>query len=234
MNEYPRDEFDAVPENSRREGAHRTFVQLRDPRKGVWPIVICGVLALVVGLVSYFVIAPKADKAIHTEPSSTSASQGAAGTGSKAPESTGASQTPSASGSATPSATPLDTPTETPSETRSSSESTPSSSESSSSPATSSSSADVKKSTRVGVYNGTGVSGLAGGSSSTLRGAGFANTSTGNWTKRAAVSAVYYKTSDLADTAKEIASELGISAVVQTSNIPSAVSVVIGSDKLTR
>ena len=232
MNEYPRDEFDAVPENSRREGAHRTFVQLRDPRKGVWPIVICGVLALVVGLVSYSVIAPKADEAIHAEPSSTS--QGTAGTGIKAPESTGASQTPSASGSATPSATPSETPTETPSETSSSSESTPSSSESSSSPTTSSSSANVNTSARVGVYNATGVSGLAGGSSATLRGAGFANTSTGNWTKRASVSAVYYKTSDLAETAKEIASELGISAVVQTSNIPSAVSVVIGSAQLTR
>lgn len=229
MNQYPRDEFDVVPENARREGAHRSFVRLRDPRTGIWTLIVIGLMALVVGAVMFFVVHPQVASVASDVEAGTSQGEGAsdqddaASTGGKssgadssaAPASGGASssgsnssQQPSESGSA-----------------GSSSSASPSTGESSGSTGA------ANLSTAVGVYNGTGRSGLASGSASSLKNAGYTSVTTANWTKRTSVSAVYYKDAASKATAEAIAKRLKISTVVQTANIPSPVSVVIGTDR---
>lgn len=55
MSQYPRDEFDKVPETSTRQGVHRErLIPARS--SGVGLIITVGVLALLVGLAAYFVL----------------------------------------------------------------------------------------------------------------------------------------------------------------------------------
>lgn len=227
MNQYPRDEFDAVPERSQREGVHRSFLSVRDPRRGVWIIVVFGVLALIVGVCMYIFVRPMAIAANETEedPASSSAAASSAPASAASSSAASSSAATSAASSAPSSAVSSAPSSSAPS---SSASSTQESSEAASSSASDSASADTSLS--VGVYNGTKVSGLANGSASSLRDEGFSSVTTGNWTKSAASSAVYYRSADSEATAHRIASRLGISTVYMTSNIPVEISVVIGAD----
>lgn len=220
MTQYPHDEFDVVPENARREGSHRSFVRLRDPRTGIWTLIVIGVVALAVGAIMFFVVHPQMQTASgDTEPgtsqgedsgddgASDDASGSAAPTSSAPAPSSDGSQAPSNSASPSDSASP-------------STDASPSSGD-----------ADADLSAPVGVYNGTGRSGLATGSASTLKSSGYTNVTTANWTKRTSVSAVYYKSAASKATAEAVASRLKIGTVVQTANIPSSISVVIGTDR---
>lgn len=55
MTQYPRDEFDDVPEVSSRQGVHREH--LAAPRAGsLGLMILAGLLALLVGLTAYFVL----------------------------------------------------------------------------------------------------------------------------------------------------------------------------------
>ena len=54
MSNYPRDEFDAVEENSVRHGVHRAL--MGPHRRSLMPLMIFGVLALCVGLVAFFIM----------------------------------------------------------------------------------------------------------------------------------------------------------------------------------
>lgn len=59
VNEYPRDEFDDVPEDSSRRGVYRgKVVNPRASMKGLWAILAAGTLALLVGTVM-FVVQPR-------------------------------------------------------------------------------------------------------------------------------------------------------------------------------
>lgn len=232
MNQYPHDEFDVVPENARREGSHRSFLRVRDPRSGIWTLVVIGLLALVLGAVMFFVVQPQAQTATSegdesTGSTSTSApakSSGSADTatstqggGSEAPASTDASDQGSTAGSSA-------------NDPASSSSSTSGTESTDGSSSSSDQSGAADLSIAVGVYNGTGRAGLASGSATALQNAGYTNVRTANWTKRAGVSAVYYKLNSAKETAQAIAAKLGINTVVQTNNIPSQISVVVGTD----
>jgi hypothetical protein len=56
MSNYPSDEFDKVPENSSRLGVHRST--LETPRRGLTPLVLFAVAALIIGLAA-FVLVPR-------------------------------------------------------------------------------------------------------------------------------------------------------------------------------
>jgi hypothetical protein len=98
-----------------------------------------------------------------------------------------------------------------------------------SSDASSSPASEVDHSVSVGVYNSTGQTGLAAQKATALRQAGFTSVSNSNWTRQNDSSAVYYKGAEQEATAKDVAKTLGISNVVQTSNIATPIAVVIGN-----
>ncbi|MCZ2402581.1 LytR C-terminal domain-containing protein [Paenarthrobacter sp. Z7-10] len=54
MSNYPSDEFDTVPENSSRLGVHRS--SLETPVRGLTPLVLFAVAALIIGLAAFFLI----------------------------------------------------------------------------------------------------------------------------------------------------------------------------------
>ena len=98
MSQYPRDEFDKVPETSTRQGVHRErLIPARS--SGVGLIITVGVLALLVGLAAYFVL-PRLGIG-----EDSSASPVSAESGTPTPEAE-AEQSPSPSASPAPSETP--------------------------------------------------------------------------------------------------------------------------------
>jgi len=96
MTKFPRDEFDRVPQNSSRQGVHRVITPASRPV--LWPVLVLGALALVVGLTAFMFLPKSAPTA---SPSQQATQQPTA--------SPSASSAPSASPSATP--TPSETPT---------------------------------------------------------------------------------------------------------------------------
>ncbi|MER2134760.1 MAG: LytR C-terminal domain-containing protein [Arthrobacter sp.] len=104
MSQYPRDEFDKVPETSTRQGVHRErLIPARS--SGVGLIITVGVLALLVGLAAYFVL-PRLGIG-----DDSTASPAASESSTPTPEAE-AEQSPSPSASPTP--TPVATPTPEP------------------------------------------------------------------------------------------------------------------------
>lgn len=104
MSQYPRDEFDKVPETSTRQGVHRErLIPARS--SGIGLLITVGVLALLVGLAAYFVLPRLGIGA------GSNASPAVSESSAPAPEPS-PSQSPSAS--PTPSATSTPTPTPEP------------------------------------------------------------------------------------------------------------------------
>lgn len=54
MSNYPRDEFDNIPESSSRQGVHRTA--MAPPPAGLWPILSFAAAALLIGLAAFLAI----------------------------------------------------------------------------------------------------------------------------------------------------------------------------------
>lgn len=204
MSKYPHDEFDKVPVNGDREGTHRAFVSFQDPRRGLWPVLICGVLALAVGAVMFFGVLPHSkdnfrslglDRGAAAAPSGQAAAPGAtpsAGTGGEIPGVTAAP---------TQSAPPTE-----PGEDRS---------------------------TRIGVYNATGQDGYAGDVADQVRAMGYDKLKTGKWPAgKRSKSVVLYTKEERLPTAKAIAKRLKIDEVELSPYQDRAVSVVLGADAL--
>lgn len=200
MTNYPRDEFDNIPETSSRQGVHRTAMETA--RSGLWPIVAFAVAALVVGALAFFLVprlvgsnaseaAPAASAHASTSATSSAPSQTSAAPSSAAPTSSSAAPT-----SAAPTATPAP-------------------------------SAD--KSLRVGVFNASGVTGLAGRVSTQAQAAGWTVAQSGNWTGNAVqASVVYYQGADAKASAEQLAKDLGITSVVQAEQAALPLMVVLG------
>ncbi|MGL3807714.1 LytR C-terminal domain-containing protein [Paeniglutamicibacter sp. R2-26] len=216
MTNYPRDEFDRVPEFSNRSGAHRAngwaaAASGRGARPGLRWLMVFGVVALLVGVFSFTAL-PKLLNDGGAKPPSNVAASG-----------TASSATPSESKEP-------ETESESPKESDKSSEPADASeSEADPSESASSLAGDVDLTLKVGVYNGAKKSGLANTVRTTLQNAGFTNVSAANWTKQVASSTVYYRNEASRATAEEAAKELGITSVVKTSNIPGNIAVVLGN-----
>lgn len=217
MTNYPRDEFDRVPEFSNRSGAHRATgwaaaAASGSSGSGLRWLMISGAFALVVGLFSFMLL------------------PGLIG------GQTGKATPPAAAPSATPTATKKPTPTKDgvePTGTDSPEATAGSTQEPEATPSATSTIGNdplVSRSTAIGVYNGSTSGGLAGVGSTTLRDEGFTQVSAGNWTKKVRVSSVYYRQTSSKATAEAAAAALGITSVLQTSNIPGEIAVVLGSD----
>lgn len=207
MSQYPRDEFDKVPEKSARQGVHRErLIPARSSGLGL--IITVGVLALVIGLAAYLVL-PRLG----------------IGSGSAGPSAPAASPSASASATASPSPSPEDTDEAPATEPAPSPESTQASAPT---PAPTPDAPVVDRTQPVVVLNASGVSGLGAGVSGRLAGAGWAAGSVGNWTGAPQqVSGVYYSAPEQAANAREVAAQLGIPTVLESPGF-SGVTVVLG------
>lgn len=191
MTKFPRDEFDRVPQNSSRQGVHRVVAP--PSRPALWPVLVLGALALVVGLTAFLILPKSAPTAAQSQQ-----------TASQQP-----TLSPSASSTPSPSATP--TPSGTPSAT------------------STTSTAAVDKTTPVAVYNGAGVSGLAGRVSATVQGDGWTLSDVGNWQGTPQqVSAIFYNGPEQKGNAEALGKLLGITELLDTAEYQVPVVVVLG------
>ncbi|WP_411733332.1 LytR C-terminal domain-containing protein [Paeniglutamicibacter sp.] len=221
MTNYPRDEFDRVPEFSNRSGSHRengwaAAASVGGARSGLRWLMVFGAIALVVGLFSFMVL-PKLMGATTDQAPVAASSSGTQ----EATTSTEASETPSeleAEASETPAESESTGPTD-------STEASSSTEASESGPAE-----DVDTSMVMGVYNGATVGGLAGQARTELQDAGFSNVAASNWTKKVSYSTVYYRSETHRATAEAAAAELDITSVMQSANIPGNIAIVLGSN----
>ncbi|WP_312178609.1 LytR C-terminal domain-containing protein [Arthrobacter sp.] len=202
MSQYPRDEFDKVPETSTRQGVHRErLIPARS--SGIGLIITVGVLALLVGLAAYFVL-PRL------------------GIGADGNASPMASETPGAESSESPEPSPSETPSpsQSPSATPSSSaEETPSATPS----------APVADKTQpVVVLNASGVSGLGASISARIGADGWATAQVGNWAGTPLqTSVIFYNGEAQRANAEELSALLGIPTLSDSPEF-SNVTVVAG------
>lgn len=104
MSNYPRDEFDAVEENSARHGVHRA--SMTPHNRSLMPLMIVGVMALSVGLLAFFIM-PMMLNTASTPPAAVSTSTAAATTPAATPNPTTApTATPSPETEPTPAPEP--------------------------------------------------------------------------------------------------------------------------------
>ncbi|MDO2933488.1 LytR C-terminal domain-containing protein [Paeniglutamicibacter sulfureus] len=217
MTNYPRDEFDRVPEFSNRSGSHRengwaSAASVGGARSGLRWLMVFGAIALVVGLFSFMVL-PKLTGAT-TDPAPVAASSSGTQDAADSSESTSADEA-----------------SETPAESESADEASESTEASSSTEASESGLAeDADTSMAMGVYNGAKVGGLAGKARTELQDAGFGNVAASNWTKKVNYSTVYYRAETHRATAEAAADALGITSVMQSANIPGNIAIVLGSN----
>lgn len=101
MSNYPRDEFDAVEENSARHGVHRSSMEVRS--RSLLPLMVVGVAALCVGLLAFFIV-PKMTNTTTPPPAAQTSATAPATT--VAPEPTTEAPTPTQEETPTPTPTP--------------------------------------------------------------------------------------------------------------------------------
>ena len=106
MTNYPRDEFDRVPENSARHGVHRASLEVAS--RSLMPLMIFGVAALCIGLLA-FLIVPKING--HTTAVKPPASQSSSAPATPSGQHPATSAAPSVAPSTVP---PVQTPSATP------------------------------------------------------------------------------------------------------------------------
>ena len=197
-NNYPRDEFDRVPEFNTRVGSHHAHGWAQSAAsKGTggklrW-VVLAAIAVVVIGALAYF-FGPRDLVSVAGSPSNTETSAPVPS------ESTDESASPSedASESASPSSTIDD--------------------------------ADVLYGQLIGVYNGANIAGIASAGQEALTEAGFTNVATGDWTKPADKTTVYFTSEAYRFTAMKVAELIGVDEIYITPNIPNRVTVVMGKD----
>lgn len=171
---------------------------------------VFGVVALLVGAFSFTAL-PKLLGDGNTPPPVAGNTASSGGTQSSE---TG-SNSPSEETTAVPTETPTTTPSESPTE--------------SASPSETGTAAGVDYSQAVGVFNGAQRAGIAGTVQSTLVNAGFTNVSAGTWTKKVTYSTIYYYDPSYKAVAEKAGEALGITSILQTTDIPGKVAVVLGT-----
>ncbi|PQZ88136.1 hypothetical protein CQ018_16960 [Arthrobacter sp. MYb227] len=221
MTNYPRDEFDRVPEFSNRSGSHRANGwAAAAATSGVRPslrwLMVFGVLALLVGVFSFTVL-PKLTGGGNNPPPVA----GASSAPSQSPSADTGGSEPTGEGSATPS--------EDPTESAGPSESDDPAASESPDASASTDASGVDYSQAIGVFNGAQRAGIAGTVRTTLLNAGFTNVAADTWTKKVTYSTIYYADPSYKAVAEKAGEELGITSLIQTNNIPGKVAVVLGT-----
>jgi hypothetical protein len=202
MTEHPRDEFDRVPEASVRQGVHRERV-IPDGSSGLGLKITVGVLALLIGLGSYFLL-PRL---------------GLAGGGGAAASATGQSI---ASGAASDPSPTADDDAGTDATEEPSSDGTASDEDAVD---------DSDRAQTVNVLNGTGAPGLASVAAGRLASAGWTSALPGNWAGAPVdASVVFYNGDAQRAGAEAVAEDLGITNLVDSADVSPDISVVLGPE----
>ncbi|WP_104168758.1 LytR C-terminal domain-containing protein [Arthrobacter sp. SX1312] len=201
MTDHPRDEFDRVPASSARQGVHRERL-ITARSNGLALKIAAGVLALLVGLGSFFLL-PRLGFT------------GAADAGVTPTSSPGASATSEPSGTASAGAT-----------------SGPGGTATDGASADASEGADAAdRAQTVNVLNGTGTPGLAAVAAGRLASAGWASALPGNWAGVPVdASVVFYNGEEQRTDAEAVAADLDIANLVESVGISPAISVVLGPE----
>ncbi len=215
MSNYPRDEFDRVPESSSRQGVHRA--RLEPPKGGGLALVItAGVIVLLIGAAAYFLLPnlnpgnsePAASETENSQP----ADEASAGTG-DGPTDPAADEPDE---EAAPSPAESTAAAEEPEETETAASASPDA-------------AAVDMSTGVVVLNATNAAGMAGEASNRLTGQGWPVTYTGNWSGQPQPSSViFYNGPEQLPNAQAIAGTLGIDRLVDSAALQQPLTVVLG------
>ncbi|WP_247827999.1 LytR C-terminal domain-containing protein [Arthrobacter antioxidans] len=207
MTDHPRDEFDRVPAASARQGVHRErLIPARS--NGLAPKLAVGVLALLIGLGSFFLLPRLGFPGGNDGGTSSSSSPEASATG-------GGAATAEPSGTASPGAT-----------------SEPDGTATGGASASASDEADpADRAQTVNVLNGTGAPGLASVAAGRLAGAGWTSALPGNWAGVPVdASVVFYNGEDQRADAEAVAEDLGITDLVESADVSPAISVVLGPE----
>lgn len=202
MTKFARDEFDRVPQSSSRQGVHRLVATASRP--ALWPVLLLGGIALVVGLVA-FLILPKLGFTSSTTPQA--AVTASAPKQSPAASAPGSPASTSAGSTAQPSSQPGDTASSTPT------------------PIT----AQPDKTTAVAVYNGAGTGGLAARVAGVVQSGGWPLSTVANWGGMPQqTSSVFYKGPAQKGNAEALGKLLGIPNLVDSAEFQQSVVVVLG------
>jgi hypothetical protein len=222
MSNYPRDEFDRVPESSSRQGVHRA--RLEPPKSGGLALLITvGAIVLLIGAAAYFLF-PSLGGAGDTETAATETSQQAEAGAAEGPADDGQPADTAEATDASEEAVDNDAGT-----TAAGTTATAEPTSGSRSPTPPPETAAVDKSTGVVVLNATGVPGLAGSVTNRLGTDGWAVTSTANWNGAAQPSSViFYNGEEQLANAQALAAQLGIGRLVDTPALGQPLTVVLG------
>jgi hypothetical protein len=220
MTQYPRDEFDQVPESAARQGVHRE--RLAPPQtSGLALKILAGALVLAVGLAAYFLF-PRLGLGQASEVS---------------PVISSSAPMPSITADGAASEAPSDEPSQEPSEPAAPTEAAPTESESPSAeptleeeptPEDAEPAGAVDRTQPVVVLNATTVSGLASTAAGRLQAEGWNVTQIGNWSgQQLQGSIVLYNGEEQRASADALAAALGIGAVQGDAGIGN-ITVVVG------
>ena len=205
MTKYARDEFDKVPETGSRQGVHRTASS--PARVRLWPILVVGVAALAIGLVSFLILPKLGFGGVESQASASMEASPLAVTG-NTPSTPASASAPAAatSASAAPPASSQPEPT-----------------------ASAVQQAVVDKAQAVAVYNATGVAGLANRVGGTVQADGWRLGQVGNWAGAPQKSSVvFYAGEGQLASARALAALLSIPTVVDSSEFQVPLVVVLG------
>ena len=214
MSQYPRDEFDKIPESASRQGVHRE--RLVPPRSsGLALKILVGVLALAVGLAAYFILPRLGIGQTESSASQTTTAPVSETTSdaSPAPADDDASEpepSPSNPAIQAPTGAPTDEPTEA--------EPTPSEEP-----------AAIDRAQAVNVYNSTGIGGLASSAAGRVTAGGWTVGQIADWGGAPPqTSVIFYNNASQLAAAQEVAGILGIPTLVETTEVSSNITVVVG------
>lgn len=202
MSNYPRDEFDEIPENSSRHGVHRSSLEAKG--NSLFPLMTFGVVALCIGLLA-FLILPKLGFNGATDDAGTTsaASTTHATTTAKATSTPKATPTATAATTTTP---PVQTPTATP---------TPES--------------VVNRATPVAIFNAAGTVGLAAKYAGIAQADGWTISQSANWGGAPQPSSViFYEGVVQKANAEALGKLMGIARLVDTNELQIPLAVVLG------
>lgn len=199
MSQYPRDEFDKVPENSSRQGVHRSSIE--PVRRGLGPLLAFGIVALIIGALAFTVL-PKLNFGNASGSGPVASSHAPASPSSTAPQTTATAASSAPATSAAPETSPAPTTTAAP---------------------------GVDKTTPVSVLNASGVVGLAAKYAATVTADGWTVSQTANWAGAAQPSSViFYNGAAQKANAEELGTLLGITRMVDTADLQIPLAVVLG------
>ncbi|MDF2052464.1 LytR C-terminal domain-containing protein [Arthrobacter sp. Cr_A7] len=219
MTKYARDEFDKVPENSSRQGVHRTASA--PARVRLWLILAVGLVALAIGVVSFLILPKMGFGGTGSQASSQASSLAAsplADTGATEPAAQESPAEPSAN--ATPSAEAVPSASNEPSPSaEAEAEPTPS--------------ADapvfLDRTQPVAVYNAAGTAGLASRVGGTVQADGWTLGQVGNWAGAPQQgSTIFYSGAGQLANAQALAELLGVPTLVSSTEFQVPLVVVLG------